>query len=66
MPCFKPDRYYRTNDPELTVLATPGTMRQWRHQGKGPPYVKSGSRVLYKGSDLDEWLAAREVRPTNP
>ncbi|MDE2812335.1 MAG: helix-turn-helix domain-containing protein [Gemmatimonadota bacterium] len=63
---FDPNRCYKTTDPELAVIATRGTLSQWRHQGKGPPYIKLGNRVLYKGSDLNEWLDARVVRPTNP
>ena len=33
---FDPDRYYRTTDPELAVLATQRhTESQWRHRGEG-------------------------------
>ena len=35
---FAPDRYYKTDDPALAVLATRGTLSQWRHRGEGPPY----------------------------
>ena len=63
---FDPNRYYRTDDPALAVIATRGTLSQWRHQGKGPRYVKFGNRVLYKGSDLNDWLDAHMVYPTNP
>ena len=27
--------------------------------------VRLGSRVAYRGSDLNEWLAAQTVRPTD-
>ena len=33
---FEPDRYYPTNAPELAVIATRGTLAQWRHRGYGP------------------------------
>lgn len=39
----------------------PNTMSKWAsHPDKfeGPPYSKVGSVVLYKVSDLDEWVAA--------
>ena len=65
MPYFEPDHYYRTDDPELSVIATPNTMRQWRHKGKGPPYIKPEGRVFYEGRALNEWLNAHEVLPTN-
>ena len=53
---FEPDRYYRTSDPELASLATPGTLAQWRHQGRGPSFHKFGHRILYRGRDLNEWI----------
>lgn len=63
---FEPDRYYRPTDPELAVIAMPGTLRQWRYQGRGPRYYKSGNRVLYLGRDLNEWLDRHMIDPTNP
>ena len=35
----------------------PGTLRQWRTNGKGPAYHKKGRRVFYKKGDLDAWMA---------
>ena len=29
----------------------------WRHQGKGPPSVRAGRRVLYRRGDVEKWLA---------
>ena len=66
MPCFDPNRCYKTTDPELAVIATRGTLSQWRHRGEGPRYVKFGNRVLYKGCDLNDWLDAHMIDPTNP
>ena len=66
MPFFDPNNYYRTNAPELAVIATRGTLNQWRHQGRGPRYRKFGNRVLYLGSDLNEWLDDHTIDPTNP
>ncbi len=63
---FAPDRYYRPTDPELAVIATPGTLCQWRHQSRGPRYCKLGNRVLYLGRDLNEWLDSHMIDPTNP
>jgi excisionase family DNA binding protein len=40
----------------MTRLAV-GTLRYWRHTGSGgPPSVKLGRRVLYRRSDVEEWL----------
>ena len=58
---FEDDRYYRTSDPELLVIATPGTMAKWRCLAIGPPYIRFGGRVLYLGRDLNEWLEKHRV-----
>ena len=60
---FDDDRYYRTTDDELAVIATSGTLAQWRSRGTGPTYTRFGHRVLYRGSDLNDWLDAHVVRP---
>ena len=53
---FNPDRYYRTDDPALAFIAKPQTLAKWRHEGRGPRYVKMERRVVYRGRDLNEWL----------
>ena len=63
---FDPDRYYLTTDPELALLATRGTLSQWRHRGEGPPYVKFGNRILYEGRELNRWIDEHVVHPVNP
>lgn len=32
------------------------TLRKWRWEGKGPKFVKIGSRVTYRVHDLQEWI----------
>ena len=39
------------------------TLRNMRHYGRGPAYCKLGSRVVYKTSDLDLYLAQRRIDP---
>ena len=58
---FESNRYYRTSDPELRLIATRGTLSQWRHRGEGPPYLRFGNRILYEGKALNDWLDARIV-----
>lgn len=31
------------------------TLAQWRHEEKGPPYIKRG-RIYYFKDDIDAWL----------
>ena len=64
------DSFYRPTDADLRALiATPGTLAQWRHHGTGPAFHKlangRGSRVLYHGKDLLEWLAEKRIPATD-
>lgn len=36
------------------------TLARWRHQGKGPKYLKAGKKVFYRVASIHEWLAAQE------
>ena len=58
---FDPDRYYRATDPEMRLIGTPGSLANWRSEGAGPPFVKIGARVAYRGRDLNKWLDSRTV-----
>ncbi len=60
---FEPDRFYRPTDPEMRLIATAGTLAIWRHEGRGPGYVKMGGRVLYEGATLNRWIDERRVEP---
>ena len=42
---------------------SPGTLRNWRHLGRGPAYVKVGRRVLYPESVLENYLKDGFVDP---
>lgn len=41
------------------------TMQQWRLTGAGPVFVKAGRCVLYKVSDLDQWIEERRRKSTS-
>ena len=62
---FQEDAFYRPNDNALRLIATVGTLAQWRSTGTGPRFIKlapgKGSRVLYAGTDLLSWLAEKRV-----
>jgi len=39
------------------IMATPaGTLRYWRHQGKGPNYIRLGGRVKYDLVEVIEFI----------
>ena len=60
---FDDDKYYRTNDPALELIAKRGTLAQWRCQNRGPKFFRHGRRILYRGADLNAWLDAHTVHP---
>ena len=61
---FDETRLYFTDDAALKALAPYSTLAHWRSEGRGPAFVKIGSRVAYSGNALNEWLASRTVQPT--
>ena len=40
------------------------TLRKWRHEGRGPQYVKQGSRIGYRIADLLAWEESSIRRST--
>jgi len=59
---FNEDRL--NNDASAKYIgAEPHTLEVWRSTGRYDiPYVKVGSRVFYRKSDLDAFLERRTVR----
>ncbi|MDQ1734598.1 MAG: hypothetical protein QOH56_849 [Pseudonocardiales bacterium] len=56
------------DDPILTVpevadrlRTTAGTMRYWRHVGRGPQSFKLGRRVVYYQSVVEKYIADQEA-----
>jgi predicted DNA-binding transcriptional regulator AlpA len=41
------------------------TLAKMRLDGRGPRFVKLGSKVGYRRSSIDEWLASRERTSTS-
>jgi len=39
------------------------SLANWRSQGRGPRYIKTGGRVRYRTADLERWLDRRAVDP---
>ena len=67
------ERQMTTNNP-ITLIAgeaarflglAPSTLAKLRLSGNGPIYYKLGRRVVYRGEDLEAWLATRVARNTS-
>lgn len=59
---FDPNTIYKVGDPALAQIAPASTMAHWRVQKVGPPYIRLGLRIGYRGSDLNAWLESRKVQ----
>jgi hypothetical protein len=56
-------------DTEAAVFlgVKPQTMRVWRHKNIGPKFVRVSRNVVrYMAADLEEYMAARTIEPTQP
>lgn len=63
------DDFIPTKEAATLLRKKPNTLEIWRHQGKGPPFVKLGdspqSPVLYLRSDVIAWAAQRTFTSTS-
>jgi len=60
------DIEYRTTPEQAALMrVSEQTLRQWRMQRKGPPFVKFGQRVLYPVVAFNEWQADRMTNPAS-
>jgi excisionase family DNA binding protein len=40
------------------------TLARWRVEGQGPPFIRLGSRVLYRVADVDAYIAEHRFHST--
>ncbi len=59
-------RHMRTDEAANYLRLSRSTLEKLRLSGMGPPYIKSGQRiVIYKLEDLDGWLEGRKHLSTS-
>ncbi len=54
-----------TNDAAELLGLAPKTLRNWRVRGFGPPFLRLGSRVKYRESDLQRFLEDNQFSSTS-
>jgi excisionase family DNA binding protein len=59
------NRYLRPLEAADYLRLSVSTLAKRRLSGEGPPYSKIGRAVLYRKSDLDDWLASRQLQNTS-
>ena len=61
---FQNNRTYVLGDPELELIGSREKLAQWRHRVTGPAWVSIGRKIAYLGCDLNAWIAANRVDPS--
>lgn len=55
-PPEEPQEYLTNAEAARLAGLAPGTLEAWRRRAGGPPFIRLGRRVIYKRSDVVEWL----------
>ncbi len=55
------EEYLTTAEVAAHLRTAPSTCRYWRATNTGPAGFRVGRRVLYRRSEVDAWIRAREL-----
>ncbi len=55
----QPDACLSNDEAARYIGVSPKTLPDWRVDGRSPPWIKAGRRVVYRRVDLDRWLSER-------
>lgn len=54
------DDFLTTAEIAMITRTSESTVRYWRFCGTGPRSFRVGKKVLYRRTDVQDWLAAKE------
>ena len=57
--------FITTAEAAALIRHQPQTLRKWRVQGGGPPFIRLAGRVLYEHSELVAWVTSHRVNSTS-
>jgi helix-turn-helix protein len=61
--CERSQEYITEQGLHERYLIPPRTAQRWRQDGTGPKFIRLGRRrILYRVTDVEEWLRARTYR----
>lgn len=60
------EHLYTTEELADKLGLEPQTLRKWRCQKKGPPYIKVETTIRYDWHAVQLWLEARVTHPETP
>lgn len=58
------DKVYCSDQTANYLNLTKDTLARWRMERRGIPFIKAGSKVLYRGQDLLDWLENNRIDVT--
>ncbi|MCL2532546.1 MAG: helix-turn-helix domain-containing protein [Nocardiaceae bacterium] len=56
-----PDSLLSSAQAAEILAVTPSHLRQMRHMGRGPAYIKEGKLVRYEPAALAAWIESRRI-----
>jgi excisionase family DNA binding protein len=56
------DEYLTEADVAELLKVSAGTLRRWRREGTGPPWLRLGRGVRYLRRDVDRWAEDQRER----
>jgi predicted DNA-binding transcriptional regulator AlpA len=54
------EKLIEEKDLAESLQVSPGTLRTWRTEGKGPRFHRIGQLIRYSPSDVKDWLVSRQ------
>ena len=58
-----PDELIAADETARILHQEPATLTGWRHEGKGPPWIKIGRKCFYRRADIHSWVAEQRRVP---
>ncbi len=55
-----------TQEAAQKLRLAPQTLVRWRREGAGPAFIRLGRKVMYRESQIANWLDVRQETPGEP
>jgi hypothetical protein len=51
-----------TREAAILLDVEPSTLAAWRHQRRGPDYIRMGGSIRYRRDAIEKWVEASTVK----
>lgn len=59
------DALFNTSEVATRLGVAEVTLRKWRIYGTGPRFIRCGTNIRYRNSDIESWVSSRTVGSTS-